>query len=421
MTEARRLRIAYISSRLEPGGAETQMLALAERLPVDEFQVDFICTSEPGLYAPRARAAGARVFTLGPSPQDGSSRFAKASHRARKIARFVSLLRRNHYDIVDAWMYPDYNLAALSRPFTGIPVVIGGRRNTSGAETRYGFVERAVDAFARRLCDMTVANSEVAATRAIQVEHLDPRRVQVIRNGVEPVQSITTRERNRLRGKWDVGAGVVLVGCVANYREVKGLDLLISAMAEVVNAQPNIKLVLVGEGPERSRLQRLVESRGLEPHVVLHGREPEARSLNPAFDIVVLASKSEGLPNAILEGQAAGRPVIATDVGGVREIVVDGVSGFLVPPGDSSAMAGALVRLAADPALRERMGRAGRSRMATDFGMARFVGEFADLYRELLSSRLSEGRSGIRESPPERRRITLDQVKRRSHRERGEP
>ena len=382
----RPIRIGYVVSRLDPGGAEKQMLELAERLPRDEFQVDFICTSEPGLYASRARVAGAGVYSLGHTLPAGASHLARAAHQLRKIGRFVRLLRRNRYHIIDGWMYPAYDLAALSRALTRVPVVIAGRRNMGTPETRYGFAEQIVDAFARRLCDMTVANSEAAAARAIEREHLDPRRVRVIRNGVEAIPSISTPERDRLRGRWDVAAGAVLIGCVANYRAVKGLDLLISAMTEVARAQPNTKLVLIGEGPERSRLQGLIASGGLDRYVVLHGREPDARSLYAAFDIVVLASKGEGLPNAILEGQAAGRPVVATDVGGVGEIVVDGVTGLLVPSGDASALAGALLRLTADPTLRERFGRAGEARMATDFGMARFVGAFADLYRELLSS-----------------------------------
>jgi glycosyltransferase involved in cell wall biosynthesis len=384
-----RIRVGYVVSRLDPGGAETQMLELAERLPRDEFEVDFICTSEPGLYASRARSAGAGVYSLGLSPRKGASPLAQAAHRLKKIAQFIRLLRRNRYDIIDGWMYPAYDLAALSRPLTHVPVVIAGRRNMSAPDTRYGIVELAVDAFARRFCTMTVANSEVAAARAIEHEHLDPRRVRIIRNGVAPFEPRSLHERNRLRAGWGVPPDVVLIGCVANYRQVKGLDILISAIAEVVKVQPKVKLILVGEGPERAPLQRMIEASGLVPHVVLHGREPEARSLNPAFDIVVLASKSEGLPNALLEGQAAGRPVVATDVGGVREIVLDGVTGVLVPSDDVSAMAGALIRLASDSALRERMGLAGRTHVTTHFGMERFVREFADLYRELSSSRRS--------------------------------
>ena len=369
------------------------MLALAERLPRDEFRVDFVCTSEPGLYAPRALAAGARVFSLGASPPGRASPVALAWHRSRKIARYVRLIRRNRYDVLDAWMYPAYDLAALSRPLTRVPVIIAGRRNMGEPEVRYGFVERAANAFASRLCDVTVANSHVAAARAIKHEHLDPHRVRVIHNGVEPVESPPAGKRDLLRAAWGASPDDVVIGCVANYRPVKALDMLISGFADVVKVMPNVKLVLVGEGPERQRLERLVASDGLSSRVVLHGREPEAPSLNAAFDIVALTSRSEGLPNAILEAEAAGRPVVATDVGGMREVVQDGLTGLLVPEGDRPALARALVQLAGDAALRERMGRAGRQYVVATFGMDRFVREFADLYRELSGrARSADGR-----------------------------
>ena len=383
MSELRPLRIAYISSRLDPGGAETQMLALAERLPADEFGVDFICTSEAGVFAPRAHAAGARVFSLGASPSKNASPLGRARHRSHKIAQFVSLIRRNRYDIVDAWMYPDYNLAALSRPLTGVPVIIAGRRNMGEPEWRYGFVERWVDAVARRLCDVTVANSQIAAARAIDREHLDPDRVRVIHNGVERADPMPTAQRDLIRAAWGASAEDAVIGCVANYRYVKGLDLLISGFGAVLRAHSNVRLVLVGEGPERPRLESLIKSNGLTAHVVLHGREPQARRLNAAFDIVALTSRTEGLPNAVLEAEAAGLPVVATDVGGMREVVVDGTTGLLVPFGDRPALARSLLRLISDPGLRARMGQAGVKHVQAAFGMDRFVREFADLYRAM--------------------------------------
>ena len=383
----RTLRVAYVVSRLDPGGAERQMLSLAERLPRDEFRVDFICLSAPGIYAPRALAAGARVFSIGASTPERASPFALAWHRSRMIIRYVNVIRRNRYDILDAWMYPAYDLAALTRLFTGVPVVLAGRRNLGAPETRYGFLERAADAFARRLCDFTVANSQVAATRAIDQEHLDPRRVRVIRNGVELLEPLQAGHRDAVRGAWGATADEVVIGCVANYRSVKAQDLLIAAFGDVVMARPNVRLVLVGEGPERPRLERLIESGGLASRVLLQGREPEARRLTAAFDVVALTSRSEGLPNAMLEAAAAGCPVVATDVGGMREVVLDGVTGLLVPSGDRPALARALVRLADDPALRERMGQAGRHHVELTFGMDRFVREFADLYREASARR----------------------------------
>ncbi len=114
-----RLRILYICSSLRPGGSERQMLALAQRLPKDRYRVDFLTLSEPGPYAVDAEAFGSRVFSLGSSPPPDITPVGRSIHRARKGLRFLSIVRNGHYDIVDAWMYPTYHLAALTRWLTG--------------------------------------------------------------------------------------------------------------------------------------------------------------------------------------------------------------------------------------------------------------------------------------------------------------
>jgi glycosyltransferase involved in cell wall biosynthesis len=198
---------------------------------------------------------------------------------------------------------------------------------------------------------------------------------------------MSAEQRDAVRAKWGASREDLVIGCVANYRSVKALDLLVAAFEDVVAAKANARLVLVGEGPERSRLERMVESAGLGSRVVLHGREADGGRLQAAFDIAALTSTSEGLPNAMLEAEAAGRPVVATDVGGMREVVLDEVTGLLVSSGDRTALALALVRLADDPSLRERMGGAGRKHVESAFGMDRFVREFSELYRELAGRR----------------------------------
>ena len=379
-----RIRVAYIVSSLMSGGAELQMLALSERLPRDEFHVDFICMAEPGPLAPRALATGARVFSLGRRPLGGQSVVSAALHRIRKIARFVRLLRAGRYDVVDAWMYPANDLAAISRWLTGVGVVIAGRRNTGPIQARYGAVEHALHAVVRRWSDLTVANSVMAAVRAIDEEHLDPRRVRVIRNGVIDVPPMPSDQRRALRSAWGADTDAIVIGCVANLRAVKGHRLLVEAFAELVERQPRARLVLVGDGPDRARIENMVISLGIAGRVTFHGRDDEVRHIYSAFDIVTLTSASEGLPNVLLEAGAAGLPVVATDVGGVSEVIVPDVTGLLVPPGDRSALITALERLVTDAGLRARMGLAARSHVIATFGMKRFVEEVAAMYRSAI-------------------------------------
>ena len=149
-------------------------------------------------------------------------------------------------------------------------------------------------------------------------------------------------------------------------------------------------MVLVGEGSLRPVLERMIAELGLGDVVRLHGREPDARRLYGAFDIVAHASESEGLPGALMEAAAAGRAIVATAAGGTTEVVLAGESGLLVPVGDEDGFARELLRLAQDPVLRERLGAAARERAATVFGLDRFVAEMAALYEELAE------RKGVR-------------------------
>jgi len=381
----RPLRVAYLPPSLRPGGAEKQMLALAERLPRDRFQVDFVAIAGSGEYDARAEAAGLRIRILGSAPPPHSGLLARLARRGSKTMRYVAVARAARYDVVDAWLYPLDVLAALSRPLTRTPVVVAGRRNLGDFYTTWGPLDRAMSALATRLTDVVVANSAAVGANTLEREHLDPAKLRIIRNGVELIEPLSADERASHRSALGVAADEFLIGCVANYRPVKRLDLLIDAFVALDGANTRLRLVLVGEGPIRADLQQRIHALGLEGRVRLHGSVLDPRPLYGAFDLVVQASRSEGLPNAILEAAAAGLPIVATAVGGTGEIVVDGRTGLLVPPGDAIALASALQRVAADPGLRTRLGAAAREHVAKTFGMERFVAEFAALYEELAA------------------------------------
>ena len=213
----------------------------------------------------------------------------------------------------------------------------------------------------------------------------------MIYNGVEPVPSLSPEEREARRREWGVGPDDVLVAAVANYREVKGLDVLVDAFAAAAASAPGLRLILIGEGPMRPSLEAQVRSLGLEDRIRLHGAEADPRPLFTAFDIAAHSSLSEGLPNALLEASSAGLPMVATAAGGAAEIVIDGVTGLQVPVGDRAAMAAAIARLAGDAELRLRFGAAARERADRVFGMERFVAEFSATYEELSAAHPGRG------------------------------
>jgi glycosyltransferase involved in cell wall biosynthesis len=381
-----RIRVAYVPATLRPGGAERQMLALAQRLPRDRFDVDFLAIVGHGSYDDRAEAHGSRVRALGsPSgPSEGILR--KGTKRITKIEQYIAAVRKAQFDVVDAWLYPSDVMAALTRPLTRTPVVIAGRRNID-PRNQFGPAERFVQVATNRLVDAVVANSAAAAALAIETQGVDPTKIRVIRNGVLVPDRSTPAERELRRRELGARDGEIVVGCVANYRDVKGLDGVVAAVGGLIREGVPLRLELVGDGDLRPQLDQQIHDLGMADQICLHGAVLDVEPLYPAFDVVVQGSIREGLPNGLLEAGAAGRAIVATAAGGTPEIVIDGQTGLLVPVNEPAALAGAIRRVATDLTLRERLGGAAREHVESVFGMDRFVAEFASLYETLVAGK----------------------------------
>jgi glycosyltransferase involved in cell wall biosynthesis len=363
------------------------MLALAEGLPRDRFTVDILAMSGAGPNDARALAAGARVRYLGSPPRPGASSFERTLSRGAKAARYVAAARAGRYDVVDAWLYPVDVMAVLARPLTATPVVVTGRYNLRDFAPPMNRIERLLNDVANRMADAVVANSSAVAADARRHESIDAAKLRVIRNGVEPIDPLPRDAAASLRRSLGADEGDVVIGCVASLTAVKRHELVIDAFAQLVRDGLPVRLVLLGDGSLREALSQRVEGLGLGDRVRLHGSVSDPRPYQAVFDIVVQGSRSEGLPNALLEASAASRPIVATDAGGTNEIVVDGSTGILVPVNDEAALAAGMRRLVEDPALRETFGRAGRQRTDSLFPMSGFIAAYATLYEELAEAK----------------------------------
>ncbi len=174
-----------------------------------------------------------------------------------------------------------------------------------------------------------------------------------------------------------------VVGNVAALVPHKGQRHLVDAAAEVVRQQPDARFIIAGEGELGESIAHQIRSHQLEKHVFLVGFRTDVLSLHKAFDIFVMSSVTEGLGTSLLDAMACGKPVVATRTGGIPEVVADGETGFLVPPRDHAAMADAIVRLLADPPLRQRMGAAGLARVQEQFTVERMVQDTLHVYERL--------------------------------------
>jgi glycosyltransferase involved in cell wall biosynthesis len=357
------------------------MMFLASALPRDAFDVRLLAMSERGELATEAEALGIPVHLLG---IDRESFRASPVGGARSIAAAVGRYRRltHDVDVVDAWLVPAYTFAGVLQPVSRVPVLLAGRRSSLDVHRTRTRLREVAGAFAMRGVDAVVANSASAAAEAVSIEGIPEDRVHVIRNAVVAMP-MTLDEREGLRTSWGLDGGEVVVGCVGNYKPGKGQESLIEVATRMRIRFPDVRFRLVGDGDSRASLEAEIAARGLQGVVVLHTGEHDARRLYGAFDIAVQASDSEGLPNVVLEAAAAGLPIVATDVGGTREVITDGQDGILVEKGDVDGLVEALGALAADPGRRVRLGEAARRR-ADDFSPERLAEQTGSLYRRLL-------------------------------------
>jgi glycosyltransferase involved in cell wall biosynthesis len=226
-----------------------------------------------------------------------------------------------------------------------------------------------------------VSESQAAEARALGLA--PPGRTRVIVNGVDAEQVRAAAARAPLsREALGLAPGALVLGTIARFDPVKGLDVLLRALPSLLERVPEAQLLIVGDGPQRDALRAL--ARVVDPggRVVFAGALPEAARALPLVDLYVTAARREGLPLAVLEAMACGRPVLATRTPGHVDAVEPEVTGRLVPVDDVPGLAAAAAALLGDPALRARMGEAGRARVEARFARARMVAETGALYRE---------------------------------------
>jgi glycosyltransferase involved in cell wall biosynthesis len=245
--------------------------------------------------------------------------------------------------------------------------------------------------FANRLLlrrsDRVVAVGEAVRQALIHNEGIAADRVEVIYNGI-PLERFegrpTISKRAAIRAEIGLEPEDLVVVQVARLDYLKDHATAIRTIERVARRWPRARLVLVGDGPERGAIEDLVRQREMEGNVRLLGQRADVPRLLAASDIVLLTSISEGIPLTLIEAMAAGRPVMATRVGGVAEVVADGQTGLLAPAGDDAALAEHILHLADDPARRDQIGQSGRQRADNLFSECRMHDAYRRIYAAMV-------------------------------------
>jgi glycosyltransferase involved in cell wall biosynthesis len=351
----------------EPGGTERQMIELVRRLDPDRWAVHIACFQARGSWFHRVAEVAASVAAFPVTS-------FKSIDAARHAWAFARWCRANHIAVVHTTELYSNIFGLPGAALAGVPVRIGNRREINPDKSRAQIaMQRAAYSAAHRV----VANSQAAADR-LRFERVPERKIAVIPNGLDFAHYQAASRRPRLRK----------VIAVANLRPEKGHDVLIDASADVLRRFPDAQFELVGGGSELLQpLLARAESRGVLHAFTFLGHRDDVPARLADADIFVLPSRSEAFPNAVLEAMATGLPIVASGVGGILELVNDGATGLLVPPGDAPALADRLCRLMNDPAFAARLGDAARDEALARYAFDRMVAAFESLYLTELTRR----------------------------------
>ena len=352
---------------LAPGGTERLVVELVKRLAGESTQA-VCCLDEAGAWGHDLQRDGVPLTVVGRQP--GFHPGLGVRIAAAAAAAQATVLHCHQYS---PFVYGA--LARLRRPGLRVVFTEHGRLSDAPPSSK----RRMVNPWLARVADRIVSVSANLRDHMVQ-EGFPARRVEVVHNGIDVGPAPTADERAAARQALGVSHETIVIGTVARLDPVKDYGTLLAALAHPSMAGRPCRLVVIGDGPERARLESRAQELSVTEKVTFLGHRDDARRWLAGVDVYANSSVSEGVSLTILEAMAAGLPVVATDVGGTPEVVTPD-SGELVPARDPAALAGAIARLASDADRRRTLGRQARDRAARQFTIERMVNTYLDMYR----------------------------------------
>ena len=371
----RRLRVVTLLDAIGvSGGAERMAREILRGLDPERFERT-LCVSRWSADQESDPAVAKVLAGLG----DAGVRFIGLPRRSTAdLAAWrplLSVLRQERVDILHSHKFGSNVWAAILGPLAGTPVVIAHEHTWSfeGQPLRK-FLDRRL--IAPRVNAMLAVSSE-DRRRMIEIEGISPEKVIFVPNGIStpaPTSGADVRE------ELGVDPDAPVVGTVCVLRPQKALEVLIDAAQPLARQFPDLRVLIVGSGPEADALEQRIEQRGLTETVKMIGRRRDIPDVLRAFDVGVSCSDFEGMPLSVLEYMEAGLPVVATRVGGVPDLISAGEQGLLVEPRDAGGLAAAIAELLSDPTRAAAMGNSGRRRRRAEFDLGRTVAEIERIY-----------------------------------------
>jgi glycosyltransferase involved in cell wall biosynthesis len=378
----RKIRVAYIINSLRDGGAERQLLELLKRHDRERFEVSVLLMD--GQNAERVYHLVNDVFVMGIPHNNNSNWLPRTLSFVNAIRRASDYLRKWKPDIAHAMLPAPCILGGIAASLANVPIFVRSPRSMLSlyrSRTRLGAW---LDQLLLSRADFTIANSRAVSKELISLASVRPDKCATIHNGVD-----LDRFHPALSRSWRSSAGWsdqhAVFGIVGNFSPCKRHSDFVEAAAIISERNSNARFVMLGaDYGLRKQILSQIEARGLTSRFHIAESTPSPERVFAALDVYVCTSSSEGFSNVLLEAMACGKPVIATNVGGNPEAVIDGDTGFVVSVGSSDEIAAAAEILLRDPLRRREMGLRGRRRVEENFSLKRMTQATEQLYLSLL-------------------------------------
>jgi glycosyltransferase involved in cell wall biosynthesis len=367
--QPRKIKVLHLITSLEVGGAQHGMLLGLPRFDNNHYEHVVCSIMDRMQMVQQFRNAGIEVRTLGLSRKTDIS----------VALRLRSLLKDLRPDVLHTYLLHANVLGRIIGRLTGVPAIIGSER-TIGQARRWG---RIATKLTNPLTDAVEVNSKIGGKAIVSDLGVPSEKVELVRSGLDLAAFSASTKRAKLRSELGLNDTHHLVTFIGRLRPVKGVEYGIKSFAAASEQHQNLRMALAGEGEQLGYLEDLAGQLGISENVTFLGVRNDLPDLLAATDSVLMPSLNEGFPRTAIEAMAAGKPVIATRVGGTPEAIIDGETGILVPAKDVEAMAEALNTLVADGELQTRLGAAGRTRAEQNYSLANYVSRLDGLYQQL--------------------------------------
>lgn len=355
------MKILYVITSANIGGTEKALLELLKRLDRERFSPHICCLKKPGAYGEKFSAFSEGFCSLGLSESGGIK--AIFSFIPALIKLIVHIYRIKP-EVVHSFLFRANILSRFAARVARIPVVISSVRVIEKESWKYFFEKTTASLVTRYITVTNALKKEMAEKAGISEE-----KIITVYNGIDIAENIKTSLPERIQN-------IALIG---RLHEQKGHTVLFKAMRRVLKHHPGTTVFLWGDGPEKKVIENYLQQEGLSENIQLKGVSDNADNMFSGIDMVVLPSLWEGFPNVLLEAMVYHKPVVASNIPGIDEIVVHGETGLMTPPGDETALADAILFMINNPVKAREMAMSGRKRVEM-FSMDKTVKEIEGLY-----------------------------------------